>query len=183
MPPSANLALREIGIVLFLAVVGFKSGAGFIDTLINGDGPAWMMYGVAITLIPLLLVGVLARHYGKLNYLTLCGLLAGSMTDPPALAFANGMHPTSGASALSYATVYPGDVPADHLAPAAGHPALGRCLTPHETGADEAPVFVLSAIDAIDLINFIYLLRPFVFTPKPGFISVCSFDFSHWFMA
>ena len=107
MPPSANLALREIGIVLFLAVVGFKSGAGFIDTLINGDGPAWMMYGVAITLIPLLLVGVLARHYGKLNYLTLCGLLAGSMTDPPALAFANGMHPTSGASALSYATVYP----------------------------------------------------------------------------
>ncbi|WP_241496734.1 hypothetical protein [Aeromonas caviae] len=107
MPPSANLALREIGIVLFLAVVGFKSGAGFIDTLINGDGPAWMMHGVAITLIPLLLVGVLARHYGKLNYLTLCGLLAGSMTDPPALAFANGMHPTSGASALSYATVYP----------------------------------------------------------------------------
>ena len=107
MPPSANLALREIGIVLFLAVVGFKSGAGFIDTLINGDGPAWMMYGVAITLIPLLVVGVLARHYGKVNYLTLCGLLAGSMTDPPALAFANGMHPTSGASALSYATVYP----------------------------------------------------------------------------
>ena len=107
MPPSANLALREIGIVLFLAVVGFKSGAGFIDTLINGDGPAWMMYGVAITLIPLLVVGVLARLYGKMNYLTLCGLLAGSMTDPPALAFANGMHPTSGASALSYATVYP----------------------------------------------------------------------------
>ena len=103
----AGSCVREIGIVLFLAVVGFKSGAGFIDTLINGDGPAWMMYGVAITLIPLLLVGVLARHYGKLNYLTLCGLLAGSMTDPPALAFANGMHPTSGASALSYATVYP----------------------------------------------------------------------------
>ena len=55
----------------------------------------------------MLVVGVLARRYGKLNYLTLCGLLAGSMTDPPALAFANGMHPTSGASALSYATVYP----------------------------------------------------------------------------
>ncbi|MGL5292318.1 MAG: putative transporter, partial [Aeromonas sp.] len=107
MPPSANLALREIGIVLFLAVVGFKSGAGFIDTLINGDGPAWMLYGAAITLIPLLVVGVLARRYGKMNYLTLCGLLAGSLTDPPALAFANGMHPTSGACALSYATVYP----------------------------------------------------------------------------
>ncbi|MGC5427367.1 putative transporter [Aeromonas veronii bv. sobria] len=107
MPPSANLALREIGIVLFLAVVGFKSGAGFVDTLINGDGPAWMLYGMAITLIPLLVVGVQARLYGKMNYLTLCGLLAGSMTDPPALAFANAMHPTSGASALSYATVYP----------------------------------------------------------------------------
>jgi putative transport protein len=107
MPPSANLALREIGIVLFLAVVGFKSGAGFVDTLLHGDGPAWVLYGMALTLIPLLVVGVLARHYGKLNYLTLCGLLAGSMTDPPALAFANAMHSSSGASALAYATVYP----------------------------------------------------------------------------
>lgn len=93
--------------MLFLAVVSFKLGAGFIDTLINGSGPAWMLYGITITLIPLLVVGVLARLYGKMNYLTLCGLLAGSMTDPPALAFANAMHPTSGASALSYATVYP----------------------------------------------------------------------------
>ncbi|MFM5392475.1 putative transporter [Aeromonas dhakensis] len=92
---------------LKLGLAGGPLGAGFIDTLINGDGPAWVMYGVAITLIPLLVVGVLARLYGKMNYLTLCGLLAGSMTDPPALAFANGMHPTSGASALSYATVYP----------------------------------------------------------------------------
>ena len=66
-----------------------------------------MMYGVAITLIPLLLVGVLARHYGKLNYLTLCGLLAGSMTDPPAPGICQRHAPTSGASALSYATVYP----------------------------------------------------------------------------
>ncbi|MDO2949226.1 putative transporter [Aeromonas simiae] len=107
MPPSANLALREIGIVLFLAVVGFKSGSGFFETLLHGDGLAWMFYGAMITFIPLLTVGLLARWYGEMNYLTLCGMLAGSMTDPPALAFANGMHATSGASALSYATVYP----------------------------------------------------------------------------
>ncbi len=107
MPPSANLALREIGIVLFLAVVGLKSGGGFIDTLVNGDGLSWMGYGIAITAIPLITVGFIARIFGQLNYLTICGMLAGSMTDPPALAFANGLHPTSGASALSYATVYP----------------------------------------------------------------------------
>ncbi|MDG3086464.1 putative transporter [Vibrio hannami] len=107
MPPSANLALREIGIVLFLAVVGLKSGGGFVDTLVNGDGFSWMGYGVMITFTPLVTVGVLARIFGGLNYLTICGMLAGSMTDPPALAFANGLHPTSGASALSYATVYP----------------------------------------------------------------------------
>lgn len=107
MPPSANLALRELGIVLFLSVVGLKSGGQFLDTLTNGPGLSWMAYGMLITLVPLLTVGVLARAVGKLNYLSLCGLLAGSMTDPPALAFANAMHPTSGAAALSYVTVYP----------------------------------------------------------------------------
>ncbi|MCW8329824.1 putative transporter [Photobacterium sp. SDRW27] len=107
MPPSANLALREIGIVLFLAVVGLKSGGGFVDTLVNGDGLSWMGYGILITGIPLITVGIIARLFGQLNYLTICGMLAGSMTDPPALAFANGLHATSGASALSYATVYP----------------------------------------------------------------------------
>lgn len=107
MPPSANLALRELGIVLFLSVVGLKSGGDFIDTLLNGDGVWWIGYGALITIVPLLLVGILARTLGKMNYLTLCGMLAGSMTDPPALAFANGLHPTSGAAALSYATVYP----------------------------------------------------------------------------
>jgi putative transport protein len=107
MPPSANLALRELGIVLFLAVVGLKSGGNFVDTLINGEGLAWIGYGALITAIPLFSVGVLARTVGKMNYLTLSGMLAGSMTDPPALAFANGLHPTSGAAALSYATVYP----------------------------------------------------------------------------
>ncbi|ATM87980.1 putative transporter [Yersinia massiliensis] len=107
MPPSANLALRELGIVLFLSVVGLKSGGDFINTLVNGDGLAWIGYGAMITGIPLLTVGILARMLAKMNYLTLCGMLAGSMTDPPALAFANGIHPTSGAAALSYATVYP----------------------------------------------------------------------------
>ncbi|EKN3897098.1 putative transporter, partial [Yersinia enterocolitica] len=107
MPPSANLVLRELGIVLFLSVVGLKSGGDFINTLVNGDGLAWIGYGAMITGIPLLTVGILARMLAKMNYLTLCGMLAGSMTDPPALAFANGLHPTSGAAALSYATVYP----------------------------------------------------------------------------
>ena len=103
----APTALRELGIVLFLAVVGLKSGGNFIDTLLHGEGLTWVGYGALITAIPLLSVGILARTVGKMNYLTLSGMLAGSMTDPPALAFANGLHPTSGAAALSYATVYP----------------------------------------------------------------------------
>ena len=107
MPPSANLALRELGIVLFLSVVGLKSGGGFVDTLVHGEGLSWIGYGILITGIPLLTVGILARVLAKMNYLTLCGMLAGSMTDPPALAFANNLHATSGAAALSYATVYP----------------------------------------------------------------------------
>ena len=107
MPPSANLALREIGIVLFLAVVGLKSGGNFIDTLVNGSGLEWMGYGIFITFVPLMIVGVIARLYAKLNYLSICGLLAGSMTDPPALAFANEMKEDNGAASLSYATVYP----------------------------------------------------------------------------
>lgn len=107
MPPSANLALRELGIVLFLAVVGLKSGGDFVDTLTQGEGLSWIGYGIFITEIPLITVGLLARIFAKMNYLTLCGMLAGSMTDPPALAFANNLHATSGAAALSYATVYP----------------------------------------------------------------------------
>jgi amino acid transporter len=96
---GGNSALLALGIVALFSTAN--------TILISAIGVSRMMYGMAITLIPLLVVGVLARLYGKMNYLTLCGLLAGSMTDPPALAFANGMHPTSGASALSYATVYP----------------------------------------------------------------------------
>ncbi|EIH4639217.1 putative transporter [Escherichia coli] len=107
MPPSANLALRELGIVLFLSVVGLKSGGDFVNTLVNGEGLSWIGYGALITAVPLIAVGILARMLAKMNYLTMCGMLAGSMTDPPALAFANNLHPTSGAAALSYATVYP----------------------------------------------------------------------------
>lgn len=107
MPPSANLALRELGIVLFLSVVGLKSGGDFIHTLVDGEGLSWIGYGALITAVPLITVGILARMLAKMNYLTMCGMLAGSMTDPPALAFANNLHPTSGAAALSYTTVYP----------------------------------------------------------------------------
>lgn len=107
MPPSANLALRELGIVLFLSVVGLKSGGDFVNTLANGEGLSWIGYGALITAVPLMTVGILARMLAKMNYLTMCGMLAGSMTDPPALAFANNLHATSGAAALSYATVYP----------------------------------------------------------------------------
>ncbi|WGE36942.1 putative transporter [Actinobacillus genomosp. 1] len=107
MPPSANLALREIGIVLFLSVVGLKAGANFLDTLLSNEGLAWMGYGAVITFIPLIVTGLVARVYGKMNYLSLCGLLSGAMTDPPALAFANEIKDGHGAAALSYATVYP----------------------------------------------------------------------------
>ena len=104
--PSANLMLREIGIVLFLASVGLVAGEKFIPTLLSGDGLRWMGYGSAITLIPLLIVGFISRIYLGKNYLEICGLLSGSMTDPPALAFANSIA-QSEAPAVAYATVYP----------------------------------------------------------------------------
>jgi putative transport protein len=105
MPPSANLALREIGIVLFLSVVGLQAGKHVLEVL-NSDGMLWLGCGALITIVPLLIVGFAARHIFKLNYLTICGLLAGSCTDPPALAFANSLA-DSDAPALAYATVYP----------------------------------------------------------------------------
>ncbi len=104
--PSANLMLREIGIVLFLASVGLVAGEKFIPTLLSGDGIIWMVYGAIITLIPLIVVGFISRIYLKKNYLEICGLLSGSMTDPPALAFANSIA-QSEAPAVAYATVYP----------------------------------------------------------------------------
>lgn len=106
MPPTANHVLREIGIVLFLGIVGLKAGDSFVAILTEGDGLYWMLEGAAITLVPLLLVGFAARLVLKMNYLSLCGLLAGGMTDPPALAFASAIRPSE-APALAYATVYP----------------------------------------------------------------------------
>ncbi len=106
MPLSANFMLREIGIVLFLAAVGLKAGDRFVETLVDGPGLSWMAWGALITLVPLLVVSVVGRGLMGLNYLTLCGLLAGSMTDPPALSFANSVT-GSDAPSLSYATVYP----------------------------------------------------------------------------
>ncbi|MDE5636705.1 MAG: transporter, partial [Alistipes sp.] len=102
---SANLMLREIGIALFLSAVGLAAGDGFVDAILDG-GYRWIGYGVIITMLPLLLVGVFARLYLKLNYYTLIGLMAGSMTDPPALAYANS---TAGNDmpAVAYSTVYP----------------------------------------------------------------------------
>ncbi|GHS97575.1 putative transporter [Bacteroidia bacterium] len=103
---SANLMLREIGICLFLACVGLEAGENFVSTIVNDGGLNWIGYGVIITLIPLLIIGILGRSVFKLNYYTLIGLLAGSTTDPPALAYSNA---TAGndAPAVSYATVYP----------------------------------------------------------------------------
>lgn len=106
MPISANFMLRELGIALFLSCVGLKSGGHFLETFLSGPGMTWMMWGAAITFFPLLVVGVVGRSVLKLNYTTLCGLLAGSMTGPPALAFANAQL-GSEAPALAYATVYP----------------------------------------------------------------------------
>lgn len=103
---SANLMLREIGIVLFLASVGIMSGEQFIPSLVNGDGFVWMAYGALITLIPLIVTGFFSRIVLKRNYLEICGLLSGSMTDPPALAFANSIA-KSEAPAIAYASVYP----------------------------------------------------------------------------
>lgn len=108
MPAAGLSALREIGITLFLAIVGISAGAnGFWNTFIHGPGLSWMGYGVLITFIPIFLVGLLAYKISKLNYLVCCGMIAGSMTDPPALAFANGLYSNPEASSLGYATVYP----------------------------------------------------------------------------
>ncbi len=102
---SANLMLREIGIALFLACVGLAAGENFVETVVNG-GYKWIGYGVIITVVPLLIIGTVGRKMCKLNYFTLMGLLAGSMTDPPALSYANAMAGNDMPS-VSYATVYP----------------------------------------------------------------------------
>lgn len=106
MPLSANFMLREMGIVLFLSCVGLKAGDQFAATLLQGPGLYWMGCAALITILPLLIVGLAARAFYKLNFMSLCGVLAGSMTDPPALAFANTIT-ASDAPSISYATVYP----------------------------------------------------------------------------
>ena len=103
---SANLMVREIGIVLFLASVGLDARAQFVQTLLHGQGLYWMGLGALITLIPLLVTSIVARIKAKLDYLEICGLLSGASTDPPALAFANDMS-NSEIPALTYASVYP----------------------------------------------------------------------------
>ena len=103
---SANLMLREIGISIFLACVGLGAGEGFVDTVIHGGGYVWVGYGVIITILPLLITGLIGRYYCKLNYFTLIGVLAGSTTNPPALAYSNDLT-SCDAPAVGYATVYP----------------------------------------------------------------------------
>ncbi len=108
MPVAGLAALREIGITLFLTIVGISAGAsGFWETLTNGPGLYWMGWAALISIIPLLVVGFIAYKVSHINYLVLCGALAGSYTDPPALAFANGIHSDPEATSIGYATVYP----------------------------------------------------------------------------
>lgn len=103
---SANLMLREVGISLFLACVGLGAGEGFIETVVYDGGYRWIGYGALITVLPLLIVGIFARKVLKINYYTLMGLSAGAMTDPPALAYSNGVAGNDMPS-VGYATVYP----------------------------------------------------------------------------
>jgi putative transport protein len=105
MPPAANLMLREIGLALFLACVGLRAGDRLVASFLSGDGLRWLLGGMLITLVPLALTAAIARARG-MNYLTLCGLLAGSTTNPPALAFAN-QQASSNAQVVAYAAVYP----------------------------------------------------------------------------
>ena len=103
---SANMMLREIGLVLFLASVGIKAGAGFLSTVVEGDGMLYVLTGFLITIIPILIVGPIARLKFKFNYFTLAGMIAGTYTDPPALAYSNSIC-SKEAPAIGYSTVYP----------------------------------------------------------------------------
>ncbi|MCF2592670.1 putative transporter [Bacteroides caecigallinarum] len=103
---SANLMLREVGLALFLASVGIKAGGSFVQTVVEGDGLLYVGIGFLITIIPLVIMGIVARWRHKINYYTLMGLIAGSNTDPPALAYANQVS-SNDAPAVGYSTVYP----------------------------------------------------------------------------
>ncbi len=106
MPASANIAFRELGIALFLACVGLKAGGRFFETVLSYQGLHWLVAGLAITVIPLVIVALIARTMAKLSFATISGLLAGAMTDPPALAFAHAIS-ASDTPLVAYATVYP----------------------------------------------------------------------------
>jgi putative transport protein len=106
MAPGANLVIREIGIALFLACVGLKSGSRLLEVLLSGNGVAWLLAGAFLTLVPLISAGLVGRRFLKLDYPTTCGVLAGSMTDPPALAFATSLT-KSDRPLTAYAAVYP----------------------------------------------------------------------------
>ena len=106
MPVNTNLAFREFGIALFFAAVGLSAGAKFFVTVFSATGLQWLLAGVCVTMLPLLVVGIFARVVLKMNFMDLSGLLAGSMTDPPALAFASNIA-GSDAPTVAYATVYP----------------------------------------------------------------------------
>lgn len=106
MPINANTAFRELGIIFFLACVGLGAGGRFAETAFSTSGLQWIAMGIAVTMLPLLISGIIGRKYFQLNFLTLSGLLAGSMTDPPALAFANKLSKSEYPS-LAYANVYP----------------------------------------------------------------------------
>ena len=103
---SANMMLREIGLVLFLASVGIKAGNGFLDTIMQGDGLKYVLTGFIITVVPILIVGPIARIKMKLNYFTIAGMISGTYTDPPALAYSNSIC-SKEAPAVGYSTVYP----------------------------------------------------------------------------
>ena len=103
---SANMMLREIGLVLFLASVGIKAGAGFFETVMQGDGMLYVLTGFLITVIPILIVGPIARMKFKFNYFTIAGMISGTYTDPPALAYSNSIC-SKEAPAVGYSTVYP----------------------------------------------------------------------------
>lgn len=103
---SANMMLREIGLMLFLASVGIKAGDGFLETVIQGDGVKYVYTGFLITIIPILIIGIIARKKYKFNYFTIMGMIAGTYTDPPALAYANSIC-SKEVPSIGYSTVYP----------------------------------------------------------------------------
>jgi putative transport protein len=104
---SANLMLREVGISLFLASVGIESGGGFVDALVQGDGVLFVGYGLLLTMVPIILVGVLTKFILKLDYFTIAGIIAGTYTNPSALSYSSSLSNKINTPAISYSTVYP----------------------------------------------------------------------------